>query len=136
MGVCVVLAACVAMSRITLGAHSWNQVFIGVVMGILTVIALPFKNFEKYMLIGMRDRLVVKFGALYTVLTVIFSLIFYYTNKGLDRHGDEWRDVPECPGCQKDIISNQMKNSAQMLILGGLYIGVGLNYRLANSKNF
>lgn len=132
---CFLMAFGIGLSRIILGSHSYNQVIVGVTLGVLWILIFSQETFHFFVKEKILKKKVGGLMALgYFLLTGIICLITYATNKGKKRNRSFWIERDECPDCLDKLVYKQMDNNTHFLLTFGILIGFVLNYKFFGEK--
>ena len=124
------------MSRIALGVHSWNQIFVGVLIAYTPICYVNKHRFYRFLArhLVFRKGSMKKLALTFLLASNAVTVIFYYVNKALGRFSRPgWREVPECPGYIDHMIQGQFDALAYTHLIPGLLYGAALNVEITQN---
>ena len=105
--ICLILALGICWSRISLGSHSWDQVLIGFLLGLLAIIWIDFEWIENFIVKNIRSNSLLILTVILTLGHLAYSLGTFFLNKSRIESSTNLLDRPECPNCIPKILVSQ-----------------------------
>jgi PAP2 superfamily len=131
---CFCLAFGICWSRISLGSHSWDQVLIGALIGILSIIMINFEFIDKFLINSFKSGRLILWTIIMSVCHFAYSIIMNFVNEPRIRDNTAFINRVECPNCIAKILKEQATNHAQVMILLGITLGISMNYSYTPDK--
>ena len=112
---CVMLGACVVLSRITLGVHTYSQVVVGLMIGTSVTIVMTYDRFQSLLqrLRNWYRCIAIAFGVFVAIFTVSMLFINHYLREDLAK----WKYLHKCKSCFNSFVKGQTDSLSLMLFL-------------------
>ena len=107
---CLILALGICWSRISLGSHSWEQVVLGALYGLLAIAWIDFQWLEKFIVATIRSNSLLILTWVITVGHVAYSIGTFFLSKSRLESFSNIIARPECPNCTEKILVSQGQN--------------------------
>ena len=112
---CVLLGACVVLSRITLGVHTYSQIIVGLMIGTSVTIVVTYSRFHQ---VVQKLRNWYKcIASAYGVLVISFSVSMLFINHYLREDLGKWKYLHKCESCFNSFVKGQTDSLAMLLFL-------------------
>lgn len=128
-----VLGACVALSRIAYGVHSWNQVVTGFCLSLIILHWLNEETWKKCVLrIGLSTRsgknTILYFGiATFALSYGIFQVVYSVAIKRPDIPDHDPPLWDRCPNCEKTFKTNSLTGMGGVFMISAFFISLYFN---------
>jgi len=128
---CSCCAVLICISRIALGAHSWNQVIIGGLIGLTTAFFIT-DDFVDYLFDKGQNSMLLIWAAIGTSALVLFGIVFLTLfSDSLSIFNRNW---DKCPECNKNFFDSTFLHVAGGTILPGIFLGLHYSLRYQPSN--
>lgn len=115
--VSIILALAVIWSRIALGAHSVDQLFIGTMISVNVILWFDKPTFDK--IYDYLEHHSVSFSLIFALLCLASSIFFLYLNHEFREDNQFLKYWDKCPKCKNTMVVSQSLNAALMQIVPG-----------------
>ena len=90
-----------------MGSHSWDQVVIGALYGLLAIVWIDFEWLEKFIVANIRSNSLLVLTYVLTLGHVAYSIGTFYLSKSRLEGSSTLIARPECPNCLEKILVSQ-----------------------------
>lgn len=132
--ICSTFAIAIAISRIYLGAHSWNQVIYGSFISITFILFLDRETYKKITFHLFNEGYLLNYAIPLSLFVMNAALSLLIINNSPKRVNPFWKFWEKCGMCQGSFKNESISNNFILFFVVSIYLAFGVRNRIIRMK--